>query len=338
MHKAIPLFVILFLCLQIFAQENLPTIKATSSSVDIRVGDDYFAKGGWALDPNRKPDVFSIGSKWLYESKKVTFTTDLDSISFDVQPGSKHDFIVLLNDSIPCHIQIATLANPIFMQPRLVFPLLFGFLLFCVFLYLFRSKINSLRLLYFGYAAPLAFWCITLLSAYVHGDYNHFKNVISELGAIGTKSEILTSTLLMVLATFCILFSTGFYRVSRKLRISTIPAILSFAMPFPIFWAGIFPLGNEFHGTTGPLPFLILLGYLIAWTQWKRKPGFSRMSNISLISFLISMLLMLRFIQPLGQEYEGLIQRFFYLGWTVWTIAITYSLSQKLKEPLKEHV
>ena len=332
MQKAFYLFLLLFLSQKILAQQNLPAIRANSTSIDIRVGEEYYAKGGWTLDPNKKPDIFSIGSKWLYKTKKVTFTTDIDSISFNVQPNAKYSFIILLNEKTPCYIQIATLSNPIFMQAKIVIPLLLGFILIFIMLYLNKNKINIEKLLYFGYAAPLLFWCMTFLSGFIHGNYNHFKNVISELGAIDTKSEIFTSSALMIIAALCILFSAGFYRASQKCKLSVIPAILSFSMPVTMIWAGIFTLGNEFHSLTGPLPFLMILGCLLAYLLWKKKKGFLEVSNISLVSFFISMLILLRVIKPFGYEFEGLIQRFFYLGWTVWTISITYYFSKKLKE------
>ncbi len=331
MKTAFYLLLLLFLNQEIFAQENLPTIRATSTSVDIRVGDEYFAKGGWILDPTKKPDIFSIGSKWLYETKRVTFTTDLDSISFNVQPDSKYNFIILLNEQTPCHIQIATLSNPIFMQPKIAIPLLIGFTVFLVGLYASRKKLNSEKLLYFGYAAPLLFWCMTFVSGFIHGNYNHFKNVISELGATGTKSEFFTSTALSILAFLCILFSVGFYGVSQKRKLSVMPAILSFSMPVSMIWAGTFTLGNEFHSLAGPLPFLVIFGFLLAYLFWKRDKEFSALSTISLICFSISALILLRFLKPFGYEYEGLIQRFFYLAWAIWTISTAYYLSRKTK-------
>jgi hypothetical membrane protein len=185
--------------------------------------------------------------------------------------------------------------------------------------------------LHSGYAAAAFFWCMTILSGIIHGNYNHFKNVISELGAIGTKSEMFTSTALMILAVLCIFFSIGFYKASQRFKLSLIPAILSFSMPISMIWAGIFTLGNEFHSLTGSLPFLIIFGFLLAYLLWKKNKEFSQLSIVSLISFLISALILLRFIQPFGYEYEGLIQRFFYLAWTVWTISITYYFSQKLR-------
>jgi hypothetical membrane protein len=332
MQKALYLFLLLFISREILAQENLVTIKANSTNVDIRVDDDYFAKGGWILDPTKKPDIFSIGSKWLYETKKVTFTTDIDSISINIKPNSKYNFIILLKEKTPCYIQIATLSNPIFMNKRIVIPLLFGLIISCILLYRYQKRISITKLLYFGYATPLLFWCMIFLSGFIHGNYNHFKNVISELGAIGTKSEILTSSSLTILALLCIIFSTGFFRASRKFKLSIIPAILSFSMPISMIWAGIFTLGNEFHSLAGPLPFLIIFGFLLAYVLWGKNKGFPELINISVFSFFISTLILLRFIKPFGYEYEGLIQRFFYLAWTIWTISITYYFSKKLNE------
>ncbi|MEO6675412.1 MAG: DUF998 domain-containing protein [Ginsengibacter sp.] len=332
MQKVFLLFLLLFVSQEIFAQDNLRTIKATSMSVDIRVDNDYFAKGGWALDSSKKPDVFSIGSKWLYKTKKVTFTTDIDSISFNVQPNGKYNFIILLNQKTPCYIQIATLANPVFMNKKIIIPILLGLIMIIVLYYLNRNKFSIEKLLYFGFVTPILFWLMTFLSGAIHGNYNHFKNVISELGAIGTKSEIFTSSSLVILAVLCILFSIGFYRASKKFNLSVIPAILSFSMPITMIWAGIFTLGNEFHSLTGPLPFLIIFGCLLAYLLWKRNKEFSELSNISLISFIISLFILLRFIKPFGYEYEGLVQRFFYLAWTVWTFTIAHYFSRKLKD------
>ena len=241
MQKAFYLLLLLFLNQEIFAQENLPTIKANSLNVDIRVDDDYFAKGGWTLDPTKKPDIFSIGSKWLYETKKVTFTTDIDSISVNIKPNSKYNFIILLKEKTPCYIQIATLSNPIFMNKKIVIPLLLGLTMIFIFLYLYKNRINTKRFLYFGYATPFLFWYMTFLSGAIHGNYNHFTNVISELGAINTKSEAFTSSALMILAVFCIIFSIGFYRASKKFNLSVIPAILSFS------YADYNDLGRDFY-------------------------------------------------------------------------------------------
>jgi hypothetical membrane protein len=331
MKNTILTFVLLMIRMTIFGQDSLPVIKATSEKVDIRVGNEYFLKGGWALDPNKKPDVFSIGSKWVYETKKVTFTTNIDSISFNVKPGNKYNFIVVLNDTVSCYIQIKTLSNPVFLNKSILIPIFIGIILILSLVYIYRRKLNTIKLLYLGYLSAILFWVITIISGIIHGNYNHFKNVISDLGAIETKSEIFTSASLILLSVLCVLFSIGFYRASKTFKISIIPAILSFSMPLSIFWAAIFPLGNEFHSLTGPLPFLTILGSLLSYLLWKKSQEFSELRLLSIISFFVMLLILLRFIKPFGSQYEGLIQRFFYLGWTIWTIFTSYYFIKRIK-------
>jgi hypothetical protein len=76
----------------LFAQENLPTIKATSKIMDIRDGDN-FRKGAWTITPDIRPDVYTTSSL----GKTVTFYTDKDSIKVKIKATTKFDFIVLLN-------------------------------------------------------------------------------------------------------------------------------------------------------------------------------------------------------------------------------------------------
>ena len=331
MRNTILTFVLFMIGMSIFGQDRLPVVKATSEKVDIRVGNEYFVKGGWILDPNKKPDIFSIGSKWDYKTKKVTFITNIDSITFNVKPGNRYNFIIVLNNTILCYTQIKTLSNPVFLKKSILIPLLISTILILLFLYHYRQKISTIRFLYLGYSIAILFWIITIISGFIHGNYNHLKNVISDLGAIETKSEIFTSTSLILLSVLCILFSIGFYRASKTFKISIIPAILSFSMPLSIFWAAIFPLGNEFHSLTGPLPFLIILGSLLSYLLWKKSQEFSELRLLSLISFFVMLLILLRFIRPFGYQYEGLVQRFFYLGWTIWTLFTSYYFIKRLQ-------
>jgi transglutaminase-like putative cysteine protease len=76
----------------IFAQGNLPVIKAGSKLVDVKDG-DVLKKGSWTITPEANPDVYTTATK----GKKVTFYTDQDSISVAITPATKFDFIILLN-------------------------------------------------------------------------------------------------------------------------------------------------------------------------------------------------------------------------------------------------
>jgi len=312
-----------------FSQINLPTIRSNIGNLDIRVGDTYFLKGGWLLEPARNPDIYPIPSKWPYSSKKVTFTSDIDSVSFDVKAGQKYDFIVLYKDTA-CHIQISASADPVFLNKPILIPLLLGIFLFVLLLFLFSYKMATSTLLPFGYLTVAGFWLMTIVSSIVHENYDHLRNVVSELGAIGSESETITSCLLIGISILHIFFSIGCYRASRKLKLSVLPSILSFAMPLSFIWAAIFTLGNELHSATGPLPLLVIVGSLLSFILWRRGPRFSAIRNVSLLGCLVMLLIMLRFTEPFGQDYPGLVQRFFYLGWSAWTIGTAYFFKKLL--------
>ncbi|WP_372645612.1 transglutaminase-like domain-containing protein [Ancylomarina sp.] len=75
----------------LFAQKELPIIKANSSKVDIKDGNNL-RKGTWTIVPEANPDIYTTSAK------EVTFYTDIDSISFEIKPNEQYDFIILLNE------------------------------------------------------------------------------------------------------------------------------------------------------------------------------------------------------------------------------------------------
>jgi hypothetical protein len=80
------------------AQDNLPVIKSNASVVSIQDG-ETLKKNTWTLAPEAKPDVYEAG---LVNGKphKVTFITDVDSISFMVEEGKHYDFIIKRGDDL----------------------------------------------------------------------------------------------------------------------------------------------------------------------------------------------------------------------------------------------
>ena len=103
--KYISLFVIIILFSQtIFAQQKQPVIKASSLKVDVKDGEIY-QKAVWNLSPEINPDIYYALEP--ISEKRITFYTDLDSISFNVAPGNTYDFIILLNNIDTCHTRIS---------------------------------------------------------------------------------------------------------------------------------------------------------------------------------------------------------------------------------------
>ena len=87
--KFLTIIVVTLLTQNLFAQKKLPTIKANSLQVDIKV-DGNLIKNAWTIVPETNPDVYTTSAK------KVTFYTDIDSISFDVKSDEQYNFVILL--------------------------------------------------------------------------------------------------------------------------------------------------------------------------------------------------------------------------------------------------
>ncbi|HMG07852.1 MAG TPA: DUF998 domain-containing protein, partial [Mucilaginibacter sp.] len=82
---------------------------------------------------------------------------------------------------------------------------------------------NTKTLLSTGILIPVVFWLSTFIGGFIHGGYNHLTGTISELGAIGTRSEPLMATLTMFGAVLSMFFIIGLYRACKQLGLSTIP-------------------------------------------------------------------------------------------------------------------
>ena len=92
--------VVLMLTAQVlYAQPKL--IRANSTSVSIRDGNNY-KENAWKISPEIVPDVYKTSSI----GKKVTFYTDIDSVTVKITPKTVFDFTILLNDSIKAKTQI----------------------------------------------------------------------------------------------------------------------------------------------------------------------------------------------------------------------------------------
>ncbi|HMQ08670.1 MAG TPA: hypothetical protein PKC30_15325 [Saprospiraceae bacterium] len=87
---------------------QVPIIHATSEIVDIRDGDVWY-KGKWILSPKTNPDIYKTRVKDY--GQKITFYTDSDSISFQVENNQTYDFIILLNERDTCRTQINTIPD-----------------------------------------------------------------------------------------------------------------------------------------------------------------------------------------------------------------------------------
>jgi hypothetical protein len=86
-----------------WAQDSVPVVRARSRVASIADG-HHVKTNYWYVMPERKPDVYYV--EVPLEPHSVTFSTDLESITFDVSYGSRHSFLVRLEDGTEAPTEI----------------------------------------------------------------------------------------------------------------------------------------------------------------------------------------------------------------------------------------
>lgn len=103
MTRLVAFAVVLLFASPLAAQELPPVIQARSKVVTIIDG-RHEKKDFWYIMPERSPEVYYAELPRV--PHRVTFATDLDSISFDVTYGSRHAFVIQLADGTLAHTEI----------------------------------------------------------------------------------------------------------------------------------------------------------------------------------------------------------------------------------------
>jgi hypothetical protein len=85
------------------AQDALPVLRARSKVVTIIDG-AHVKKNYWYVMPERVPDVYYV--EIPLEPHTVTFTTDVASMSFPVTYGSRHTFVIRLEDGTEARTEV----------------------------------------------------------------------------------------------------------------------------------------------------------------------------------------------------------------------------------------
>lgn len=99
------------------AQNQPPVIRARSKVVTI-VDGHHEKKDYWYIMRERTPDVYYVELPRV--PHRVTFVTDLESISFDVTYGSRHPFIIQLADGTLAPTEIRAEYSQLFPPGRAV--------------------------------------------------------------------------------------------------------------------------------------------------------------------------------------------------------------------------
>jgi hypothetical membrane protein len=187
------------------------------------------------------------------------------------------------------------------------------------------------HMLALGSVIPVIFWGTLTVCGYVMGDYNHLTRLVSELGAIGTRTQYMFTTGLFACAVLSILFVIGLCQSCKKMNISMIPALIILSFSMSIGGAAIFPLPLRMHlimGMPSILLFLSPLAALVLWSGGKLPVGLRIWTIVSLAIMLLGFL---AFMPDVLGAYPGLKQRFFHLGWSLWFIGLSRAFLRPMK-------
>jgi Domain of unknown function (DUF4932) len=80
-----------------FSQNTVPTIKAKSSKVSIRVGAEYYPNA-WEAVPTTENNPDETGSEVPKEGALFAFITDTDSLGFFLKQGESQSFRIIINE------------------------------------------------------------------------------------------------------------------------------------------------------------------------------------------------------------------------------------------------
>jgi len=177
--------------------------------------------------------------------------------------------------------------------------------------------------LYLGIIIVAVFWLTTVVCGFVHGTYNHFSMLVSELGAIGTKSQYVFSAGLIVCSVLSVIFIIELCRICRKKRMSIIPVLLILLYSISILGVAIFPLPHRFHLMAGSPSFFLVFSPVLAMILWRKK--LSSIIPFSILCMLIMLLGVLTFFPEIMSNFTGLKQRFFHTGYSLWFIYLSYA-------------
>lgn len=174
-----------------------------------------------------------------------------------------------------------------------------------------------------GMLVPITFWLTLALCGSKHNNYSHLSNMVSELGATGTKTKKQFAIGLILSSVFSLIFIIGLIQECRVLQLNTIPVFLILTFTVSIAGAAIYPLPHRLHGILGSPSMGLFLSPGLACILWRQEPSLRGLLPISILSLLTMLLGILVLFPHVLSKYTGLKQRFFHIGWSIWFVYLS---------------
>jgi hypothetical protein len=159
--------------------------------------------------------------------------------------------------------------------------------------------------------------------------------MVSELGTIGTKTQNIFSIGMVLSSVLSIIYLVGLYKIAKEAGLNTIPIVLISTFSFSLSGAAIFPLPLNLHGILGSPVMLLPLSPLLALILWKEE----KIPDIKIPAGIILIIMLLGFLTltpTIMDNYFGLKQRFFHIGWSLWFICLSLKFAELERDLLKK--
>lgn len=94
--------------------KELPVLRTNAPTIDVQDG-ERLHKGGWVVSPEVALDVYNADR--TLGPKTITFISDIERLSLEVEPGKQYDFVVLLNGTTRCPTRVSTMRQAPLRRP-----------------------------------------------------------------------------------------------------------------------------------------------------------------------------------------------------------------------------
>lgn len=191
-----------------------------------------------------------------------------------------------------------------------------------------KAFLDTEKRLVLGYVIPIVFWTGILIAGFLYGGYDHITKNIIELNSFYCNSGTFMAIIQFIIVLFTVPFLVSLYRSCKKLKINFLPVLfIIFVTPSMVVLA-LFPELNSMRALVGNSIILVIIGPLPAMILWRKKQltGIRLLSAICFVIMLVPIIILtMRSSFPeLTNNYFGLIQRLFYVGWSLWFVSLSY--------------
>jgi len=171
-----------------------------------------------------------------------------------------------------------------------------------------------------GMLSPIVYTAMWIVGGKLQSDYNHIRDDISSLFAVGASNKRLMQSFIFVSSVLLFLFYLGLHEGLKDGGSIIGPYLFIIASILGILIALFFPLdkGGEIITWRGKMHLILVIlmgiltiaGMIALWFRLKEVSGWSTFATYSLVSATVALILMIISSIFIKGKYRGLLERF----------------------------